>query len=55
MSAHITLNLILPTANCFERKNSNPQGGTRSIHDRGGGDPTELHITNPKKYTSLKF
>ena len=21
----------------------------------GGGGPTELHIANPKKYTSLKF
>ena len=31
-----------------------PLGGTRSIHDWGGG-PTELHIANPKTYMSLKF
>ena len=32
-------------------------GGTRTIHDGGGGGwgQTELHIANPKKYTSLKF
>ena len=28
-------------------------GGTRSIHD--GGGPAELHIANPKKYTSQTF
>ena len=35
-----------------------PRAGTRSIHDGGGGGgrgPTELHIANHKKYTSLKF
>ena len=27
-----------------------PRGGTLSILDGGGGGPTELHITNPRKY-----
>jgi len=33
-----------------------PKGGTHSIHDTGGGaGPTDLHIANPKKDTSLEF
>ena len=34
-----------------------PKGGTHSIRDTegGGADPTDLHIANPKKDTSLEF
>ena len=31
-----------------------PWWGTCSKHDRGG-EPTDLHIANPKKYMGLKF
>ena len=29
--------------------------GVLEVYMSGGGGPTELHIANPKKYTSLKF
>ena len=58
LSRVVTVERVLPIQTCMDTVVKPPRGGgARNIHDGGGGvgGPTDLHIANPKKYTSLKI